>query len=202
MTFSRLCAGLLIIGLCAACAKNRETEPARTATEQLLFSSAVDRVSDSLALEIPTGSKIYMDAQYVEGKDTKYLIASLRDRILRHGGRLVESRDAADLVIEPRVGALSIDRNKILVGIPAFPIPIPLVGSIEFPELAIYKRDKQQGVIKLAITSFDAKTGALHQSTKPEFDFSERTDWGFLLFFSWQENNLMPTPENKSWVGK
>jgi len=202
MTFSRFCAGLLVLGLCAACADNRESLPARTATEQLLFSSAVDRVSDRLALEIPTGNKVFMDAQYVEGTDSKYLVASLRDRILRHGGRLVTSREEADLVIEPRVGALSVDRSTILFGIPAFPIPIPLVGNIEFPELAIYKRDKRQGVIKLAITSFDAKTGALHQSTRPEYDFSERTDWGFLLFFNWQENNLMPKPDSDDWVGK
>ncbi|MEQ9488090.1 MAG: hypothetical protein RIM72_03730 [Alphaproteobacteria bacterium] len=195
--------GLLMLGLVVAgCADNRESQPARTATEQLIFSRAVDRVSDSLALEIPVGSKVFMDSQYVEGVDSKYLVASLRDRILRHGGRLVESRESADLVIEPRVGAMSIDRKTTLFGIPSFPIPIPLVGNVEFPELAIYKRDQQQGVIKLAITSFDAKTGALAQSIKPEYGFSEHTDWGVLLFFHWQDNNLVPAPEDKNWVGK
>jgi len=193
---------VLLVVLTAACAERRESLPDRTATEQLLFSTAVDRLSDNLALEIPAGSNIFMDAQYVEGIDSKYLIASLRDRILRHGGRLVENRGDADLVIEPRVGAMSTDRKKNLFGTPAFPLPIPLVGSVEFPELAIFKRDRRQGVIKLAITSFDAKTGALHQSTKPEYSFSQRTDWGVLLFFSWQDNDLMPDPERNDWIGK
>jgi hypothetical protein len=185
-----------------ACTQMRESEPGRTATEQLLFSAAAERACDALAVRIPEGSKVFVDPGYIEGTDSKYLLATLRDRILSRGGNLVVARDAADLVIEPRLGADSIDRKATLFGVPSFPVPIPLAGNLNFPELALFKRDRQQGVIKLALTSYDAKTGALRQSLEPVYGYSQRTEWVVLLFFGWQDNDLVPNPENDPWVGE
>jgi len=199
--FVRLWAVALFASL-AACSTLSESEPARTATEQLLFSSAVDRVCDKLALQIPENSKVFVDAGYVEGTDSKYLVATLRDRILRAGGLLVAERAEADLVFEPRVGATSLDRKGTLVGLPSIPLPIPLAGNLELPELALFKRDRQQGVVKLALTTYDAKTGALRQSFAPVYGFSQRTDWAALLVINWQTNDLMPAPDNDQWVGE
>jgi hypothetical protein len=202
MTVARAPAAVLLVLALCACSQLRESQPARTATEQLLFSTAIDRVCNELAIQIPPNSKIFVDASYVEGTDSKYLVATLRDRVLRHGGNLVAARDQADFVFEPRVGALSIDRKKTLVGIPSIPIPIPLAGEFTFPELALYKRDRRQGLVKLALTSYDAKTGALRDSIDPVYGFSHQTDWVVLLFFGWDDNDLMPHPENDDWVGE
>jgi hypothetical protein len=185
-----------------ACTQMRESEPGRTATEQLLFSAAAERAADALTVRIPKGSKVFVDPGYIEGTDSKYLLATLRDRILSHGGNLVAAREAADLVIEPRLGANSVDRKATLFGIPSFPVPIPLAGNLNFPELALFKRDRQQGVIKLALTSYDARTGALRQSLTPVYGFSQRTEWVVLLFFGWQDNDLVPDPDNDPWVGE
>jgi len=198
----RLLAAAFVLAAASGCVALRETEPERTATEQLLFSTAVDRVCEALAIRIPPDSKVFVDAGFVEGTGSGYLVAALRDRILRHGGRLVAAREEADLVFEPRVGALSVDRQEILVGIPATPVPIPLVGNIEVPELALFKRDRQQGVVKLGLASYDAATGALHQSLDPVYGFSQRTDWIALIFIGWQNNDLMPDPANDPWVGE
>jgi hypothetical protein len=192
----------LLAIVASGCTQVRETEPAQTATEQLLFSTAVDRVCDALAIQLPVGSKVYVDAGYVDDTGSKYLLATLRDRILRKGGKLVTEREKADLVFEPRVGALSVDRKKFLVGIPGFTIPIPLAGPFPFPELALYRSDRQQGVVKLALTSYDAASGSLHQSLDPAYAFSQRTDWTVLFFFGWQDNDLMPDPANQEWVGR
>lgn len=202
MGVARAATTVLLMLALGACSTHRSSEPGRTATEQLIFSTAIDRVCDQLALDLPAGSKVFVDASYVEGTDSKYLVASLRDRILRHGGNLVAARDQADLVFEPRVGALSIDRKKTLVGIPAIPLPIPLAGEFTFPELALFKRDRRQGVVKLALTSYDARTGALLNSQEPTYAFSHQTDWVVLLFVSWDSNNLMPNPQNDEWVGE
>jgi hypothetical protein len=202
MTVARAAATVLLLLALGACSTLRESEPGRTATEQLIFSTAIDRVCDQLALELPAGSKVFVDATFVEGTDSKYLVASLRDRILRRGGNLVAARDQADLVFEPRVGALSVDRKKTLVGIPAIPIPIPLAGQLTLPELALFKRDRRQGVVKLTLTSYDAKSGALKNSQEPAYAFSHQTDWVVLLFFSWDSNDLMPDPQNDEWVGE
>lgn len=200
--FLRALSIVLLPLLAAACTQVRESQPGRTATEQLLFSTAVERVCKALSIQIPDDSKVFVDNSYVEGTDSKYLLATLRNRILQEGGRLVAKREDAELVIEPRVGALSVDRKDTIVGIRSFPIPVPLAGNLEFPEIALYKSDRQQGVVKLALTSYDAGTGSLRQSIDPVYGFSRRTDWVALVFIGWQTNDLVPEPENDRWIGE
>lgn len=187
--------------LLAACSSVRETQPGRTATEQLLFSTAADRAADKLALAIPDGTKVFVDPAYVEGTDSKYLLGAVRDRILRRGGQLMPDRASADLVIEPRIGAISVDRNTALYGMPEVGVPVPL-ADIETPEIALFKRDTQQGVVKLALTMFDAKSGKLVQPGDPVYGFAYRTDWKALLFISWETNDLVPEPEKQQWIGR
>lgn len=192
---------LILPLLLGACGSARETEPGRTATEQLLFSVAAERAADKLAFRIAPGAKVFVDATYVEGTDSKYLLSAIRDHILRRGGALVDDKAHADLVIEPRVGAMSIDRGKTRVGTPDFGIPIPLAGDLHIPEFAFYKRDTQQGVVKVAATSYSAKSGKLIQSLDPVYGFSELTESGALLFFSWTTNDLVPDGPQQQWVG-
>jgi Family of unknown function (DUF6655) len=199
--FARRLAVVLLLLAPGACSEMRESLPGRTAAEQLMFSAAADRVCDKLAVDLPENAKVFVDASYVEGTDSKYLVATLRDRILRRGGRLVAARDQADLVFEPRVGALSVDRKETLVGVPSFPIPIPLAGELQFPELALFKRDRKQGVVKLALTSYDARTGALRASQAPVYAFSQQTEWVVMLLIGWEDNDLMPDPANDEWIG-
>ena len=185
----------------AACTTARESEPGRTATEQLLFSVAAERAVDQLALDIPADTKIFVDPAYVEGTDSKYLLSTIRNRVLKHGAALVDNKTQADTVIEPRVGAISIDRGKTLVGTPGFDIPVPLAGDLGFPQLALYKSDTQQGVIKIAATSYDPRTGKLVQDLDPVYGFSHKTDRVVLFVFSWSGDDLMPEPEKDTWVG-
>jgi hypothetical protein len=144
--------------------------------------------------------KVFVDAAYVEGMDSKYLLGAIRDRILRNGGALVDDKAKAELVLEPRVGAISVDRKITRVGTPDFDIPVPMAGEFPFPEITFFKRDKQQGVIKIAATSYDPKTGALIQSIAPVYGFSHKTQWGALLFFFWGTNDLMPEGQGEEWV--
>lgn len=200
--FRQLLSSILLLAVLAGCSTERETEPARTATEQLLFSTAAERAADQLVFQLPEGTKVFVDGTYVEGTDNKYLLSTIRDRILRRGNDLVDSKALADIVIEPRVGAMSIDRDRTLVGTPEFGIPVPLAGPVEFPEIAFFKRDTRQGVIKVAATAYNARTGLLIQSLDPVYGFSHRKEWVFLVFFSWDTNDLMPDPERQKWVGR
>lgn len=194
-------AAVLLLAL-AACSGARETEPGRTATEQLLFSVAAERAADKLALAIPADTKVFIDPGYIEGTDSKYLLSTIRDRVLRYGAALVDNKAQADLVVEPRIGAISIDRDKTTFGTSKFDLPIPLAGDLTLPDIALYKRDTQQGVIKVAATTYDSKTGKLVQSLDPVYGFSNKTDWGALLFFSWDTNDLIPDANNADWVGR
>ena len=144
------------------------------------------------------GTKVFVDASFAEGIDSKYLVSAIRDRILRKGGDLTEKKEEASLVVEPRIGAISVDADKTLFGTPA--IPVPLVG-VQVPELALFKRNHQQGVIKVAATAYNPKTGLLVQSLDPVYGFSNHQEWTALFFFSWRTNDVMPEEENKVWIG-
>ena len=82
-----------------ACSELRETEPGRTAAEQLLFLTAIERVFDKLVIQIPSGSEVCVDPGYVRDTDSPYLVATPHDQVLRQGGKLVTTRDQADLLL-------------------------------------------------------------------------------------------------------
>ncbi len=199
--FMRLLAFALILPMLAACSSLKETDTGRTATEQMLHSTAADRAAQQLALAIPPDTAVFVDERYVEGQDSKYAVAAIRDRILRRGARLVEERGQAEMAVELRLGALAIDDNNTLFGMPDFGVPIPLAGNVNLPEIPLFKKRTRQGVIKLAATTLDVKTGSLVQAGDPVYGFAQKTDWGLLIFFSWSDNDLMPGEQNQ-WVGR
>ena len=186
---------LLLLSL-AGCSTTRESEPARTATEQLLISSAVDRALDRMNLRIPEGTKIWVDAENFEGYDQKYAVGAIRDRLMREGGRLVADRGQADAVVEIRAGALSTDSDSMLIGIPSMDLPIPLAGQARTPELSLVKKSRDEGVAKIGITAYDAKTGVPESFTltEPIYGFSNRTRWVVLSLFDWTNSDLMAPP--------
>jgi hypothetical protein len=188
---------VVLLLLLAGCSTYRESNAARTATEQLLISTAADKAAEKLVLPIPPGSKIFIDTtNFDTTADAKYAVATIHDRLLKAGNKIAANRGSADIVVEIRAGALSEDDHQTLVGIPQFNVPIPLAGGVTFPELALFKIEERQGVAKFAAIAFDAKDGGLVGAAEPEFGYSHRKRWKLLLFFSWTTNDLVP--EEKS----
>lgn len=176
----------------ASCSSITVSKPPRTATEELLISRAAEQASDQLKLDIPKGTKVFLDASNFEGTDSKYAVGTVRDHLLREGAYLVDNKAAATAVVEIRSGALSIDEKSFLIGVPGFPVPIPLAGSFNFPEIDLYKKETRTGVAKFAATEYDAKTGALVATTDPQFGFSEKSAKVILIFFSSGKNDTVP----------
>ena len=178
-------ATLTLLGALAlsGCTTMRESAPQRTAREQLLISTAADRAAEKLNLKIPTGTKLFVDPQFVEGTDSKYAVAAVRDRLLRNGAQLVEKREQAEAVVEVRAGALSMDERQMLVGIPSWDVPVPLAGgAFKVPEVALYAEKERVGVAKLAATSYAAADGKLIDSTGPQFGYAHEFEKTVLLF--------------------
>jgi hypothetical protein len=197
---ARTCALVLVLAALFAtgCSPERTTEPYQTATEQLLVSGAVDRAVGSLKVALRPGSRVFVDGRFGEmlpDKDTvlpKYTIGAVRDLVLRAGGNLVEDRKSADVVVEVRNGAQSIDHRTFLIGLPAVTVPMPLAGPIATPELALFKRDHQRGVSKVALTIYDAKSGALMGLNGPAYGDSRDVRSTLLLFATWTDQDIAP----------
>lgn len=183
---------LALVLATAACSTSRQTFPDDTATEQLLLSRAVDEAVAQLSLPFEAGTSAFLDTAGVEGPFAKYATAAVRERLLELGANVAADRGEAEVVVEVRSGALSIDEHSMLIGIPSFDIPIPLAGAATVPELALYKRAERRGIAKLAATAYTADNGEHVDSTKSRYGFSHKRKWTVLLVASWSKDNLIP----------
>jgi len=186
--FMALILAMLALG---ACTTVRESSPQRTATEQLLISTAVDRAIAQVNLRIPAGTKVFVESEQLEGSDGKYAAGEMRDRLLRNGASLVNDKGKADAVVEVRAGALSIDDRQTLVGIDTFDAPIPFAGqAAKIPQIALYKDRERQGVAKIAAFGYSTSDGKLIDATDPRFGYSHQYERTVLFFFTWRTSDL------------
>jgi hypothetical protein len=186
----RLCLAVTL-ALCG-CTTERQTDPARTATEQLLISTAADRAANKLALQIPRNSQVFVDAADFEGVDSKYAIAAIRAHLIENGAKLVDDRAKADTIVEIRAGALSVNQDQMLVGIPQITLPIPLAGQLSTPEIALFKRDRRQGLAKFTAVGYRAADGSMIASSEPDYGQSHETHWVVLLLVGWTTSDIGP----------
>ena len=172
--------------LAAACATAHETAPAQSATEQLLLTHSAERAAIRLKLALPPGSKVALDASSVSGAAGGYLIAAVRAALLRGGMRLVD-RPAADVIVELRCGALSIDQLDRVWGLPAMTIPTStsLRETVTTPELSLFSSHSREGVAEIAAVALDAHTGALIAQGGPVLATTRLVHHQVLTAFSW-----------------
>lgn len=182
--------------LTGGCVTNKITDPARTATEQLLLSTATDRALQSPDFMIFANRKVFLDATYFDSYDSKYVLGTVRDALSRAGALLQGSAASSDIIIETRSGALSIDSSDTLFGIPNMAVPVPFAGVLTIPELAFYKSDTQDSTAKIALLAFAKESGAHVYSSGP-LDGKSYDQHYRLLFISWIRTDIPEKQKNK-----
>jgi hypothetical protein len=183
-------AGLMIAG----CTTIKTTSTARTATEQLLLSTATDHALTNAGLQMVAGQKVYLDGAYFDSYDSKYVLGTIRDAISRAGGKLQDNATNSDIIIEARSGALAIDQVDQLVGIPSFGLPIPLAGTVLTPEIPFYRSQTQRSYSKFALLAIANRSRDFIYSSGP-LDGQSYDKHASLIFLSWRRTDI---PEKKS----
>ena len=184
---------VLLLGALCACTTARSSQPLRTAGEQLLISAAADRAAAQLSLNIPKGTKVFIDDHYFHGYDDGYAVAAIRTQMLKGGLDVVDDKKQADAIIQVAAGALSTDQKSLLIGVPQLTVPYyPAGNSVTVPEIALFKQAEEKGVAKFVATGYDAKTGKLIATTDPCYGFAHNTNHTVLLFFSWATGDVIP----------
>ncbi len=158
-----LMTALALLAAVIGCGSTRTSNTARTATEQMLISDAIDRTVDSIDFGPLAGQAVFFDeSRLAEVVDKGYLISSLRQHMLASGCILKETRDQATFVVEPRAGAVGTDNHDLLFGVPAIQVPqVPVAAAIPaaIPEIPFAKRRDQRGVAKVAVFAYRRDTG-------------------------------------------
>ena len=153
---------VLLLGSAAGCVnKQRMTEPIRSVGEQLLFSTAIDRALSELDLEAIgrlKGFKVYLSTVYLQTLDQEYRVGSLRDLLLSSGVLVVDDIAQAQMVVEVRSGANSLDSAAVTAGIAEDQaLPNPITGApVALPELAFFKKQNNVSLTKVALVAYHA----------------------------------------------
>ena len=174
---------LLLAALISAggCGTTRMSDTARTGTEQLLVSNAIDRAINEMDFSVLADKDVYLDPQYMRGTvDEGYIISSLRQHLLANGSVLKANREDATYVVEARSGAVGTNRHDVLLGVPSFSLPytgMPGVPS-QVPEIPFAKSTHQKGVAKLAVFVYNQQSGLpIWQSGATTITATSRDTW-------------------------
>jgi hypothetical protein len=178
----------------AGCLQTRMSEPPRTAVEQLLLSTAADRSLQRIHWQMFQEKKVFVDTNYFESYDKAYVLGTVRDLLSQHGALLATNATSADIIIEPRSGALSTDSSSSLVGMPSMPIPIPFAGTFKSPEMYLWKTEKAFSTAKIALFAYDQKSREHVYSSGSLAGKASHKYYKFLGLFSVTRTDL---PEKK-----
>ena len=193
MILKRYLAALGLTLLLGACASTSETNPSRTATEQLLVARAADRAVEGLTLPIPSGSQVFVDASYFQAENAAYAISAIRNALSDAGYALAPSKAEADAVFELRAGALSLEQMRRVVGLPDMRVPInDTFNVVSIPELSVYSRRDRVGVAEFSGFLYEPGTGApLGAITPMTGEFRIRSH-KLLMIVAWGQQTIDP----------
>jgi len=177
------------------CSQSTMTNPARAVSEQLVLSTATDRAIATTSFSLFDKKKVFLDATYFDSYDSKYVVGAIRDALSQAGAVLLPTAATnCDIIIEARSGGLSTDPGDTLLGLANTGIPIPLVGAVPIPEIAIYKASWQFATAKFALLAYDARSREHYFSSGPMVGKSYNENYKLLGIIQWTRSDI---PEKK-----
>jgi hypothetical protein len=178
------------------CGTIRVTDPAATADQQFLESEATRQAVKQISIVQLRDRKVFVDSTYLttvrENSDSLsfrqvpqqylFLVAELRANLLLGGARLVDRREDAEIIVEPRTGGIGINHYEFLLGLGSVTIPTEVVANVPFetPELGILKSTKQFGFASVAIVAYWRDTGEVVAGVGPFVGRTSRADYWVL----------------------
>ena len=152
--------GALLSLLClTACNTPWMTNTQRSAIEQYLISTTVDRCFSYTNYMNYSNKKAFMDYTYFSPQvDKQYVQGIIEARLSSFGVVIVKKQEEADIIVQPLCGVLGTDHDKIMIGIPSLPIPVPDTGlSFAIPEIPLFSKVTRQAYGKFSVYIFEAK---------------------------------------------
>lgn len=135
------------------------------------MSNAVDQAIEQIDFSPLQGRKVYLETKYLDSikgfgiVNAGYITSSLRQQLASVRCLIQDKREQADIIVEPRVGALGTDGHEVTYGIPqtsalstatAAITSTPLMPAI--PEISFGKQDAHSGVAKIIVFAFERET--------------------------------------------
>jgi len=177
---------ILALLLLVGCSSTTTSNTARSGTEQLLVSNAVDQTLNKVDFSVFAGHDVYLEEKYLECVDKNYIVGSLRHRLLQSGARLVPAADKSEIVIEPRSGGVGTHSASTFVGVPEIVLP----GMLTLPETRLIEKKNQKGIAKLGLVAYESKTGRALGTGGLALSESDDSNWYFVGIGPYQNGSI------------
>ena len=186
---------LMLLLAATGCGVTRTSDSKRTATEQLLVSSAIERAVTQIDCGPLSGRSVFLDAAIMDdANDEKYLVSTLRHQFLASGCFLAEKRETADVIVEVRAGAIGTDRCDLIMGMPGTNVTVQ-GHNVTTPDVAIAKRSEQRGVAKISLHAYERESGRPVWQSGMEMMASHARDRWLFGAGPFQDGELHDSPE-------
>ena len=181
--------GLAAIALTAAlflnlgCSSPRITETGRSAVEQFLLSTVVERGIRIADFSPFSEKKIFVEYKYLDPQVDKAYVQGIFEMHLAQQG-LIVSRDVKDseYIVQILCGVLATDSNQFMIGTPTLPIPVPDTSiNVAIPEIPLFKKLTRSGYGKFAFNILKSKDRSPVKAISGIEASTSYTNWTILL---------------------
>ncbi len=186
LRFKPLSVALILFLMSSGCSSTSSSNTARTGTEQLLISTAIDEALNKIEFDSFEGQKVHVKHDFLECVDKNYVVSSVRHHVFRVGAQIVEKPEDADVVVELRSGSVGTDTNDSFIGMPEITLP----GMLTLPEVRLLTKSNQVGTAKIGLIAYDPKTNQALGIGGTTFAQADRNDLFILGIGPYQNGSL------------
>ncbi|WP_447976866.1 hypothetical protein [Candidatus Nitrospira bockiana] len=190
---------LVLMLLVSGCAFTQTpTQTVRSATEQLLLSSAVERSLTDLTLPLPEDSSVALEVAgfavppvTVASADLTFVREAVAGRLGELGFRVRSRPDEATYLGRIMIQALGTVQGETFFGMPAVQsVLIPFA----LPELTLYKRQIQHSHMRFWIDLYEQATGRFVRSTPWHIGSAYYNQYTILFLITFYTTDLIEPP--------
>ena len=160
------------------------TNTKRSAIEQYLVATTIERGIGSIDFSRYSGKKAYMNYEYFAPQSDKEYAQGLLEMQLSKANLIItRKKEEADIVIQPLCGVLATDYSKFLIGTPSLPIPLPNTDvSFAVPEIPLFSKYERNAYGRFAFNIYNAKTGKPLECISKINSSAVYKNWIIMLF--------------------
>jgi hypothetical protein len=167
--------GCLLAGGCSLAGQLPPTKP-EGVTQQLLIRS-LERALGQLDLTKLQGPGVNVEV-FVQTGNQDFIKAFVTTWLRAHGVRTVS--ESPEVKIKLFASVYGTDFDRTFIGIPAFQVP---VVNVPFPEIALFKWERNRGQAELRIYEFEGKTDTPLGIQDPGIGRSKYDNFTVLIIF-------------------
>jgi hypothetical protein len=174
--------GCLLAGGCSLAGQLPPTKP-EGVTQQLLIRS-LERALAQLDVTKLQGPGVNLEV-FVQTGNQDFIKAFVTTWLRAHGVRTVS--EFPEVKVKLFASVYGTDSDRTFIGIPAFQVP---VVNVPFPEIALFKWERNRGQTELRIYEFEGKTDTPLAAQAPGVGRSKYDNFTVLIIFGFTQSDV------------